>query len=255
MRSWPSVLAIAVVLLMVGAGGLTLRAGSAVERDAAAPMIVPAGSVWNNASNWAGYAAIPGSGTVTKVSAAWIEPTVSCTGATTFAAFWVGIDGASTQTVEQTGTAVECVGGVAYYWAWWELYPSPMEVIDKITVSPGDHFSASVSYTPPHTFSMKIKDVTTGVESAKAGTLSSAKRADAECIAERPEVDNTLAALAPFGVVKFSSCTATVSGSSGGIGSFAPLWRIDMVSGSTVLAATGTLGKETSFKVTWENSG
>ncbi len=246
--------AIALALVMVGAGGTVVQAAAAGAHVAAPPMIVPAGSTWSNATNWAGYAALPGKDTVTKASAAWVEPTASCTSATSYAAFWVGIDGANTDSVEQTGTAVECLGGVAFYWAWWELFPNPMETISKITVSPGDHFSASVTYTPSHTFSMKIRDVTTGISVAKAGTLPSAKRADAECIAERPSVDDALTALAPFGSVKFSSCTATVSGTSGGIGTFAPLWRIDMVSGTTVLAKTGALSNDTSFKVTWEDS-
>ncbi|MGC2035583.1 MAG: G1 family glutamic endopeptidase, partial [Thermoplasmata archaeon] len=74
-------------------------------------------------TNWAGYAATGSAGTVTKASANWIVPTVTCNSSYSLALFWVGIDGYNTGTVEQTGTWDECYEGSAYYGAWWELYP------------------------------------------------------------------------------------------------------------------------------------
>ena len=49
---------------------------------------------------------------------------MTCTSATSLAAFWVGIDGYSSSSVEQDGTLVECYRGTAYYYTWWEMYPT-----------------------------------------------------------------------------------------------------------------------------------
>jgi hypothetical protein len=42
-----------------------------------------------------------------------------------YAAFWVGLDGYSSSTVEQTGTDSDCVGKNPSYYAWYEFYPNP----------------------------------------------------------------------------------------------------------------------------------
>jgi hypothetical protein len=64
-------------------------------------------------TNWAGYADT-GSG-FSKVSANWTEPTGVSSGSTTsLAAFWVGIDGYSSDTVEQDGTLIESYEGTVY---------------------------------------------------------------------------------------------------------------------------------------------
>ncbi len=52
------------------------------------------------------------------------RPAASCTSTTSLAAFWVGIDGYSSGSVEQDGTLVECYRDVAYYYTWWEMYPT-----------------------------------------------------------------------------------------------------------------------------------
>src|SRR5579871_6444221 len=63
--------------------------------------------------NWSGYA-ITGSA-FTNATASWIVPAVSCSSGTQYAVFWVGIDGYSSNTVEQTGTEAVCSGGKATY--------------------------------------------------------------------------------------------------------------------------------------------
>jgi hypothetical protein len=62
-------------------------------------------------SNWAGYAATGGQ--FTSVSADWVQPAGICSRGDQYAAFWVGLDGYSSTTVEQTGTEVDCVGHTA----------------------------------------------------------------------------------------------------------------------------------------------
>src|SRR5215467_11203890 len=53
-------------------------------------------------TNWSGYAAT--TGTYTSVSASWIQPAGNCPSwfGSQYAAFWVGLDGFSSSTVEQT---------------------------------------------------------------------------------------------------------------------------------------------------------
>lgn len=110
--------------------------------------------------NWGGYAVTASS--VTSVSGSWVVPTMSAgtSKATTYySAFWVGIDGYSSSTVEQTGILAETTGSTTTYLAWYEFYPSPMyEIVQTTTVNhrtvtvpapvaAGDVITASVTYT------------------------------------------------------------------------------------------------------------
>ena len=206
-----------------------------------------------DSSNWAGYVASAPNGSVTRVSADWIEPTGSCTSASSYAAFWVGLDGATDSSVEQTGTLIACNSGVASYYAWWELYPStPIELVKGLTVAPGDRVSASVSYASG-AFKMSIS--VAGHSYAKKAS-ESASRSSAECIAEDIAVGSALAPLTDFGRVNFTACKATISGTSSGIGTFATVDEFTMVdSARHVLAATSSLntaGK--AFSVKWKRS-
>jgi hypothetical protein len=79
-------------------------------------------------TNWSGYAVTGPNGSVTDVKASWKVPLVTCptntaNGSGGYAAFWVGIDGWSSSTVEQIGTDSDCVSlsGAPYtptYYAW-----------------------------------------------------------------------------------------------------------------------------------------
>src|SRR6266567_7754211 len=74
-------------------------------------------------TNWSGYAAT--TGTYTSVSASWTEPTGICSGSAKYSSFWVGLDGYSSSSVEQTGSEVDCSGSRPVYYAWYEMYPTP----------------------------------------------------------------------------------------------------------------------------------
>jgi hypothetical protein len=76
-------------------------------------------------TNWSGYADTGSS--FSKVAGSWTEPSASCTSRqTSLAAFWVGIDGYSSASVEQDGTLIECYRGTAYQYTWWEItQPTP----------------------------------------------------------------------------------------------------------------------------------
>src|SRR5690242_13588556 len=55
-------------------------------------------------TNWSGYA-VSGFGPYKSVASSWTQPAVDCAKTPTgWSAFWVGLDGDTTNTVEQTGT-------------------------------------------------------------------------------------------------------------------------------------------------------
>ena len=110
--------------------------------------------LWDTAysTNWSGYAAetnliTPASNAVTSVSGSWTVPKV--TGKTSeYSSVWVGIDGYSSNSVEQLGTEQDTSrSGATTYYAWWEMYPNPSVQITSMTISPGDSISASVTYS------------------------------------------------------------------------------------------------------------
>src|SRR5579884_3104219 len=112
-------------------------------------------------SNWSGYAAYGPSGSFNSVSASWIQPKVSCTSASTYSSFWVGLDGYNSNSVEQLGTEGDCSGGAASYYAWFEMYPKHGYYIG-MNVSPNDHMSASVNYTGGGRYTLRLNNTTTG---------------------------------------------------------------------------------------------
>src|SRR5579863_1806667 len=99
-----------------------------------------------SSTNWSGYADAGHSGGFTSVSSQWVQPTATCRSGVQYSAFWVGLDGYSSSTVEQTGSEVDCAGRTAEYSAWYEMYPA-YPVYFSNTVKPGDHFTGSVTYT------------------------------------------------------------------------------------------------------------
>jgi hypothetical protein len=197
-------------------------------------------------TNWSGYAAV--SGHYTSVSASWTEPSVNCS-STSYAAFWVGLDGDGSNTVEQTGTDSDCQGSSPTYYAWYEMYPKyPVDI--NQTVRPGDAMSASVTAVTSSSFKLVISDSTQGWTFQTTKSLSSAKLESAEAIAEAPSSSSGVLPLANFGTVNFSS--TMVNGQS--IGSFSPQEIVMETSGGTVKAQPSALSGGTAFSVTWKHS-
>jgi hypothetical protein len=157
-------------------------------------------------SNWAGYAATGSNGHFTSVAADWVQPTGHCTGGDQYAAFWVGLDGYSSSTVEQTGSEVDCVGRTAEYYAWWEMYPGGSEEINH-TVKAGDLFVASVTYEGSNRFLLSLVDTTQRWTFTTTQTLAGAARSSAEVIAEAPCCTNSggILPLTNFGTVNYTA--------------------------------------------------
>ena len=218
-------------------------------------------------TNWSGYA-VTGS-SFTKALGSWTVPTVDCSETpNTYAAFWVGIDGWTSSTVEQTGTDSDCDGRTPSYYAWYEFYPSPSFLISSVSVAPGDQMSASVTYSSStKKFTIKITNETTGKSYSKSATVSSAKRSSAEWIAEAPCCTNGggILPLADFGTVDLGKDFTGVSNTnhatnpakSGAIGAFgSSVYESIMVNGSTgadEAVPSGLSSDGTSFTVQWDS--
>jgi hypothetical protein len=219
----------------------------------------------SDSTNWSGYA-VTGS-SFTKALGSWTVPTVNCTKTpNTYAAFWVGIDGWTSTTVEQTGTDSDCDGSSPSYYAWYEFYPHPSELISSVPVSPGNQMSASVTYSGTE-FTITITNESTGKSFSKSSRVSGAKRSSAEWIAEAPCCTNAggILPLADFGTVDFGDDYTGVSGTndatdsstSGAISAFgSTVNEAIMVNGSTGAdeAVPSALSSDgTSFTVVWDS--
>jgi hypothetical protein len=171
-----------------------------------------------DSTNWAGYADT-GTG-FTKVVGKWVEPTASCpaTGSP-LAAFWVGIDGFTSDSVEQDGTIIECSNGTASYFDWWELFPTnAVQVVNQ--VNPGDTIIASVTRTGD-SYTLSVTDSTTTSDSFSTTQTSAGDDNDsAEWIAEAPSGNNGVEALAPFGVWREYNASVSTTAATGDIPSF-----------------------------------
>jgi len=194
-------------------------------------------------SNWAGYIAPGPGGAFTSAAASWTEPTGRCTGRDgRYSAFWVGLDGYTSPTVEQIGTEVDCYGLYPRYYAWYEIYPGAAVNFPN-PVSPGDQFSGSVTYHSPSTFGLVLTDRTKGWTQRASVTLANAQRSSAEAVAEAPccTFGGGVLPLTDFGPASFSS--VTVNGRS--LATFHPLEIV--MPGTSVSAVNASGGFTVSY--------
>lgn len=189
-------------LTTVAAGVLLL--GSTTSAQAATPSATT--------STWAGYVAH--TSTYTSVTASWAEPSVTCGSAASSAAFWAGLDGYSDSTVEQAGTEVDCAGGVASQYAWYEVYPSgPVEVAR--TVRAGDAMTATVTATTSSSFTLSVKDATAGWTFSTTKAVSGAARSSAEVVLEAPTTAKAKAGTVSFTGARVDGGTLAASDPTG----------------------------------------
>jgi len=237
--------------------------------------------------NWAGYAAEPSAGGSTySVQGNWYVPTVTCgeSGATkvAYTVQWIGIDGYSTTSVEQIGSAEYCSGhgAVPEYFTWWEF--AGYDAIQyAYATTPGAYISASVIYDPAEyvagvqgVWTLNLYDFDNGVAfsvTASDHALGfSPSDLGAECISEAPFGDSQTSSgfylLAHFTPTTFYGCAAAIGTHAGGIGNLgtgATLYKIEMCNDpacNKILQSEGGLlvdpgapqyGKS-EFKVTWK---
>jgi hypothetical protein len=199
-------------------------------------------------TNWSGYA-VDGS-SATNVVGTWTQPTAKCAaGENSWSSPWVGIDGDTSSTVEQTGTDSDCVNGSPSYYAWYEMYPKQVVVV-PMTVHPGDSITGHVSYASGG-FTLSLKDNTSRATYSTVQQSKKAKRSSVEWIMEGPS--NGL--LSNFGSVSFSGASATINNTTAALGSFAGANPITMVTSSGAARATPSgVSNGGSFSVAWDHS-
>ena len=217
--------------------GTQLGASSGIRRE-------------EESENWSGYAA--DSGTYSSVSATWVQPTGTCSGnSDEYSSFWVGLDGYSSSTVEQTGTDTDCDGSTPSYYGWYETYPNPSYNFGD-TVNPGDTITASVTSEGSGNFEYTLADQTQGWSVSTEQSEPGASLSSAEVIVEAPCCTESggILPLADFGTVNFSN--SQVDGSP--IGDSNPE-QIVMVDGNgNQQDSVSSLSNDQSWSATWLSS-
>jgi hypothetical protein len=135
-------------------------------------------------TGWYGYA-VTGK-TYTSTTADWTMPSLSCgtSGDENYVEIWTGLDGYSSDTVEQIGAAAQCEDRTTYYAGWYDLYPS--EPVDfSNTLRPGDQLDAAVSYASGK-FTLTLKDATQGWTQTVTKAVAGAARSSAESVVGAP---------------------------------------------------------------------
>jgi Peptidase A4 family len=200
-------------------------------------------------TNWSGYAATGANGAFKSVSASWTQPTATCSRGDQYAAFWVGLDGYSSDSVEQTGSDSDCDGRTAEYYGWYEMYPAyPVDYSNP--VSPGDSMSASVTFSGSDTYTLVLKDNTKGWTQTQVIDESGLDRSSAEVITEAPSSSSGVLPLADFGTVKYSASTA--NGTS--LGSQSPTAIIMIDNSGRDKDSTSSINSSGGFSNTWIRS-
>jgi hypothetical protein len=224
-------------------------------RPTASPKAGIPGDSKVDSTNWSGWA---NTGTdFTQVSATWTEPTPNCAKSSSgsLAAFWVGIDGFSSDSVEQDGTLIECEGSTAVAFSWWEMFPTNDVQVVGESVASGDKISASVVRSGD-SYALKVTDSTHTANSfSTTQTCSDCANSSAEFIAEAPTSGSSIVGLTDFGTWKSSNSKVADSSKSGVISSF----TTDQI---TMVSSSGTVESKPSdldptgnqFHCTWESS-
>ncbi len=202
-------------------------------------------------TNWSGYAVTGASGAFHSVSASWVEPTGICTtrGRAQYSSFWVGLDGFNSNSVEQTGTDVDCSHRRPVYYGWFEMFPAA-PVNYPNTVRPGDHFSASVTFSGSSTYTLVLTDSTQGWTHTTTKSQTGLARSSAEVITEAPSSAGGVLPLADFGTVNYSASAA--NGTS--MGTQSPTEIIMVDSKGLPKDSTSAIALNGAFSNTWIRS-
>jgi hypothetical protein len=164
-----------------------------------------------SSTNWSGYAVTGSAGQFNSVSSSWTEPAVSCTGSDAeYAAFWVGLDGYNSGSVEQTGADSDCDGTSPDYYGWYEMYPAD-PVYFSNPVAPGDSMSASVTFSGTETYTLVLTDSTQGWNQTITENESGLSRSTAEVNTAAPSSSSGVLPLADFGTVNYGGSSANGS--------------------------------------------
>jgi hypothetical protein len=225
-RHWAIAASLAILVLF----------GSSATAFAATPSIA-------ESTNWAGYYLSGASGAYSSVSASFTVPTAKCVSGDQYAAFWVGLDGVSSDSVEQTGLDADCASGTVSYAGWYEMYPAD-PVYFSNTISAGDVMTASVTFSGTTTYTLVLADATAGWSHTTTKSESGLSRSSAEVVTSGPGGSGVLT---DFGKIVYTACT--VDGTS--MGGQDPT-GVEMVDSSgKVMVTTSTMTAAGKFTNTW----
>lgn len=209
-------------------------------------------------TNWSGYATY--NATFTDVKASWTQPAATCSASgRQYAAFWVGLDGYTSNSVEQIGTDSDCAGkNKPVYYGWYEMYPAgSVTLSSSYAVGAGDSMSAEVNVLGTN-YTLTLQNATRGWTFTTTQTSTTAQNSSAEWVAEAPSscfIRCTVLPLTDFGTVNFSGAAATSNGAVGTISAFTNDTIVMSTTRGTVKASPSPLSNGgASFADTWHHS-
>jgi hypothetical protein len=211
--------------------------------------------------NWAGYAVYQDATQFSDVQGSWVQPAAQNCPArkTQLAAFFVGIDGANSTSVEQVGTETNCVNGSATYTAWYEMYPDPPVYFDNCPLTDGDNVYAEVAYVSGSQFHVTLTINSSTCIDLTVTAPGTPARSSAEWITEAPATGRRFWPLTDFGSITYTGASAAAGATTGNITS---PWLYDeftMVDHGNPFAppvkAQPTLLTGSSFRVDWVSTG
>lgn len=176
------------------------------------------------------------------------------------AGFWVGLDGQTDATVEQTGIIAYCDGTHAEYYSFYEMYPQ--NPVLGGSVSPGDHIEMSVYYASSDgQFDLSLTDKNNNAANLYAPMFcpagSKCLRRSAEVIVE--DVNGAPHHLPDFGTVDFTDISVTSQDGTHGTLEGNSLWNshayILEYKGSVMAQPGSRTDGYTAFKDTWRSAG
>jgi hypothetical protein len=204
----------------------TVSCGSAAVAYQATPVATSHG-------NWGGYDAESSTAcTFTSVTGQWVQPALACPThdeGTLTAEFWVGLDGAGSATVEQTGIEAQCVWGPSgyhtEYQAWYQMYPDPAVDFTNPDLQAGSLVKATVKYLENGEYSLNLAVTTKGRTlpplSTEQPCANVCENMSAEWVVEKVQADG----LADFRIWHLTDGEATTAANPGEqtVASFKPV--------------------------------
>ena len=195
--------------------------------------------------NWSGYAdAACSSCALRYVAAVFTIPSVNCaeSQANANVSEWVGLDGWTDNTVEQTGIDAYCNGATAEYYGWVEMFPSaPLTYTGPMNV--GDAIEANVYYNASTgQWQTSLTDVTNGNyldSSQPCPAGSTCRNSSAEVITEAPASGGILP-LADYGQMTYAAAQVTSRNGTRGDLASNGLWSADSVTMDNAAGQTST---------------
>lgn len=196
----------------------------------------------STSQNWSGYDVPVGSSPFTEVETTYTQPSVTCPVSDAWGVWWIGFDGWTDNTVEQSGTAAECTNGTPSYYAWSEMFPTENIIAfssSAITVSPGDSITAKDTYnTSTHVYTLAVTNNTTGKTASRTTQCAAnltCSNSSVESIVERVGSGSGFFGLPNYGTVSMgTNKAATVANSTpAAFGSYSGTFPINMTRDGT----------------------